>query len=451
MKVKRMNRHAKMSGAILAFGIAIATTLLAGCGGHGGPSSPLPVASVAPVAPSDDWTTFAHDFRRSGYQPQVTGISAATVSNLKLAWTANLHDQADSSPLAYHGMIVVASEFGNVQAFSAGTGAPLWHTAIGGSVEMTPTIDGDTLFVGNRFADSTGNPVPSQYYALDLTSGTVKWKITTNGLTHGSPVATGGRLYFGTSGGDPPQCLQGGVTAVDESTGSTIWHWYVDPNPNEGGSVWSPISFDGTRLYFGTGNTCEGPITTADGAVSLTLDGKIAWNYTEDSFSQGDDDTGGGVLLSNNRATVVNKDGFLISVAEGDGFLGWHNHLGAVDGAGMFSTPATDGSTIIVGAGYTQLPTSTSPGQCRVVAVNFQGTVLWSQTFASPMYGYAAINNGVAFITADHTLEAVNVRTGKVLWQYTSPNRFRASPVVVPSGVYAVDRGGIVYAFKLPE
>ncbi len=380
-----------------------------------------------------------------------------------------MHEPDQSSPVVYGGLLVVGGQIGNVEAFDVKTGTLVWQQSIGGSIMMTPTIDANTVFIGNRFNDAAGHPAPSYLYAIDLTTGAVRWSAQTLGLTHGSPIVANGRVYSGSSGGDAPTCMNTGVSAYDESTGHLYWNWLVDSKAHQGGSVWSPISYDGTHLYFGTGNTCEGPIMTANGAAALNLDGTLAWSYVATRNSEADDDTGGGVLIARNRALFINKNGVFYALGQGGAFQ-WSSALGAPDGDGMFSTPATDGTTVVVGAGYTVLPTTESaklcritptaanripfagtPGQSKIVAMDYYGNVRWSIPTTNPLYGSVAINNGIAFAAVDNRLLAINITTGSILWSFTGASLFRASPVVVPSGVYAVDVTGDVYAFGLPH
>jgi hypothetical protein len=86
--------------------------VLTACGG-GGSSSALPAPAVYASGPAptltvpytlgasgDDWTTFAHDQLRSGYQAQSIGVTALNVGLLRLKWTAHLGAPFYSSPLS---------------------------------------------------------------------------------------------------------------------------------------------------------------------------------------------------------------------------------------------------------------------------------------------------------------------------------------------------------------
>ncbi len=174
------------------------------------------------------------------------------------------------------------------------------------------------------------------------------------------------------------------------------------------------------------------------------------------------------MLIARNRAMFINKNGLFYSLGQGGTFQ-FSSPLGAGDGSGMFSTPATDGQTVVVGAGYTVSPSAqakmcritlrrdaatpfaAAPGQARIVALDYFGNRRWTMTTSNPLYGSVAITNGLAFAAVDNKLYALDINTGAVLWSFTAPSLFRASPVVVPSGVYAVDVTGDLYAFGLPH
>jgi glucose dehydrogenase len=107
----------------------------AACGG-GGSSSALPAPAVYASGPApkltvpytlgasgDDWTTFAHDQLRSGYQAQSIGVPALNVGLLHLKWMAHLDAPFYSSPLAVGGALYVVSNTGIATALDAATGS----------------------------------------------------------------------------------------------------------------------------------------------------------------------------------------------------------------------------------------------------------------------------------------------------------------------------------------
>ncbi len=74
--------------------------------------------------------------------------------------------------------------------------------------------------------------------------------------------------------------------------------------------------------------------------------------------------------------------------------------------------------------------------------------------FAGPVtYKGHTINgfvlNGDQATAENATIYAINIGTGKIVWQYNLPDRYQGSAIVVSGGVvYAVDRAGTLYALS---
>jgi hypothetical protein len=270
------------------------------------------------------------------------------------------------------------------------------------------------------------------------------------GGVRSEPLVAAGAVYVGETSGDPPYCTHAGVHAFNEMSGAPLWTWYVEAAQNDGGSVWSPISSDGTGLVFGTGNSCSQGVATSNAVVRLTTGGTIAW-YQPEADSYSDDDVGGGTALINGNALVTSKNGSLYSFDAASGALYWSAPLGPLDGYGGIGTPSSDGQTIVASGGYMSDPTKTSgaPGG-RLYGLSRRGQVLWSVSTQSPVYGSAAIASGVAVTPLDNNLAVLALSSGKTLWSYALSSPAYASPAVVPSGVYEADNVGDVYAFALP-
>jgi len=466
---------------VLASGLAILGGPTA-CGSSGGasPQTPLAAAPAPPPSPTtqlssaDDWTAFAHDQQRTGLESQTTGLSKTTASGLTLRWKYAAGDEVYASPLVYGGLVIVVTfTKGIVTALDAVSGKVVWQQILGGQVDATPTIADGTLFIGTHLF-GVGGPdgyyaVPSALYALDILDGSVRWQAPLAGQDRGSPVIANGRAFVGVSGGDPPECLRGGVDAFDEQSGAQQWAWYVDPNSTKGGSVWAPLSYDGSHIITGTGNTCETPIMTANSVVAINpTNGALDWSLVAQQNSASDDDTGGGELVSRSMVYAISKNGAFYAVDESSGALRFSKQLNPVDLEGGWGTPSTDGSTTILISGglygvtapanerrnFGRLHTQadTAPGQFgKLFALDYSGNIKWSVTTQNQIVGYAAINNGVVLASLDDTLAALDLTNGTKLWSYTAPARFDASPVVVPSGVYDADTAGNVFAFTIPK
>jgi hypothetical protein len=449
------------------------------------PNTDLPDANgirirAASSGSNDNWPTFAYNYARTGFNPSVTNLTRSSVPKLGLRWKVNLGDEIFSSPVIYDGNLIVVSEGSKASSqpgsvvydLSTADGHVIWQYAMGALAQMTPTIDPDAGLVIVANEERTHrNTNPSHVTALSLLDGSLVWSTPVYAPMRAAPVVAGGSVYFGRAGGDPPGCFQGGVSALNESTGDVEWNWNVDPKPHNGGAVWGAIAYDGTHLTFGTGNTCNTMTPTANGAVSLDLSGNVVWSMVAVKDSRYDADTGGGTMLFNGRAHFINKNGMLYSLNDETGHIDWSTVLNPYSEAptwsGGFTTPTTDGATMIEGSGlYKNAAPKDGGGEfCMLAAVrpaevfsgyhsmvqgvNLSGRVLWGRTMKNRLVGYVALVPGIGFIGLNQDFVALNLKNGKTLWSYATPAYIDASMVVVPSGVYGADDGGNVYAFAL--
>jgi polyvinyl alcohol dehydrogenase (cytochrome) len=439
--------------AFLVFG-----SVLSGCGGGGGGSSPTPqtagpiapgITAPAPTpsgAPVDDWTTYAHDYKRTGYQPQTLSVTKANVGSMKLRWQYAVGAEVIASPIVAGGLVYIEGLDGSINALDAQTGTLTWKQNLGGKgIAMTPTLADGKLFVG------THSQSGDVFSALDAATGNIVWTVTVgNSCIRGEPVVVNGRVIEGMSCGDPPSCSDGGVNAYDENTGTLIWSWKTTSVPTNGGGQWSPISYDGQKLYFGTGNVCKTKEATADAVVSMQLAGTLNWSFQPvNPFT--DDDFGGGAMINNGQVFIADKNGFFYDLDAASGQQIWGTQLTTTDGYGPIGTATTDGAVLVMTMGYKSDPTKTvGPPGGGLAGLDPSGKILWQIRTLYGVAGYAAIANGIAFVNLDSSVTALDPETGTKLWSHAGPDVFYASPAIVPSGLYAADQGGNVYAFSLP-
>lgn len=383
---------------------------------------------------------------RTGFQNGNIGISQSNVTTLKLNWTFQSGAPFQSSPIVYNGTVYGVDYNGQLTALNAQTGQVVWQRQLGHFVTQTPAIYDGILFVG---AHDTQSPL----YALDPATGNILWQTTVPGGLKGSPVVVNGVLYEGIALGDVGFCRPGGIYSFDEHSGSADLTWLVESSTQpDGGSVWGPISWDGASLYYGTGNTCTTAVSTANAVVAAnpaTLTPSWA-HQTANALS--DDDVGGGVLVSDGIGYVNGKNGHFYAYRLNDGTLLWSTLLNGWDGLGSITVPSITESTIITSAGGGSF--SDNQGDVdggSLIGMDMAGNKLWSISTDQEIRGSLAVTKDLAFAALDNAIDAINPRSGAILWSYAAAGEFSASPALAENSLFVADMSGMLYAFTTPQ
>jgi outer membrane protein assembly factor BamB len=409
--------------------------------------------SGSTLTQNSDWVTFGHDLQRTSLQPSAGGITAQNVGSLQLLWTYESAAKYDTAGAIESGGVVYAADIaGNLVALNAQTGAVEWTKSLGAEVKMTPALLDGRLFVAT-YVDTTPTST-STFFALDPHSGNTLWTRTINGGVHGSPVVVAGTIYVPVSIGDPGYCHPGGVFAFSESTGAPAFDWQTVPNSlNGGGAVWASVTYDGSRLLFGTGNTCSVSPSTSNAIVSLSTLTNLLWtDQTGNPLT--DDDVGGSVAEINGTAYASAKNGSTYAVDPANGSIEWSHAYGAPDGLGGFSTPVMSNSTLVISGGFPADPYKSNPSITQygmLFGVDpSSGAVRWEQQAVSPYWGPPATTSDLVITTDDANVEDLDGATGAVLWSTPIDGISRAQPAIAEGEVFVVDQSGRVYAFAIP-
>ena len=148
----------------------------------------------------------------------------------KQKWKFDAHGNVSSSPAVNGKIVFVVSLDGNLYAVDADTGAQKWafatkgehrHTAAGmeyaaPATEVMPDqwdffLSSPTVVNGVVYFGSGDNFV----YAIDATTGTLRWKFQTGNVVHASPAVIDGRVYIGS--------FDAYFYALDAATGTLVW------------------------------------------------------------------------------------------------------------------------------------------------------------------------------------------------------------------------------------
>jgi outer membrane protein assembly factor BamB len=313
------------------------------------------LAAQAPtgVAGADEWRQFRGSSR-------MTGVSASTPpATLKLLWSYDAGDVIDSSAAIADGVVYV------------GAGS------------------GDLL-------------------ALDLASGALRWKYTTENLFgESSPAVGAGAVYIGDLGGV--------VHAVGIPDGKALWTFKTGSEIKS-----SPVVVNNAVLI----GSYDGHLYSLDAST-----GKVRWKV----LTKGQVHATPAVL--DQLTFIAGCDAIFRAIRVSDGREAYQIESGAYTA----SSPVVDGDRAYFGTFNNE-----------VLALDLKKrAVLWRYSLADaqfPFYSSAALAGGRVIIGGrDKNVHAIDVATGQAAWTFATKARVDSSPVVAAGRVYVGSSDGRLY------
>jgi polyvinyl alcohol dehydrogenase (cytochrome) len=426
-----------------------------------------------------DWNGFGRDPAATRFQPNTT-ITPANVGRLKVKWAFSLAGGRAGQPTIIGDRLFLVTFAGDAYSLDAKTGCVHWRKALSGPARQSPIIErrpgaspsGWVMYVGDNTRD---------FHALDAMTGASLWKVNLDphplSMLTGSPVIHGDMIYVPVSSSEENMgnlasysccTFAGSVAAIDLKTGKQVWKTrLLEPKPTRknasgtqmygpaGAAVWSQPTIDAKRgqLYVATGDSyTEVDAPTSDAIVALDLKtGRIKWTNQVtkgDNFLIGCGATRRGVncplgetgpdvdfgaspilqTLANGRQVVLSgqKSAVVYGMDPDTGRLLWQHKVGAGSALGGIEWGmASDGRAV-----YASNSDAAAPRQAAA--------------------GREAGNPG---------LTAIDVATGKRLWQVPAPrvpcswpsprcnNAQSAPPTVVPGVVFSGGHDGWLRAY----
>lgn len=373
---------------------------------------------ISPVR-AEDWPMFHHDLSLSG-----TTSAHAPGSN-EVLWTFPTGASVESSPAVVGDRVFIGSTNGNLYCLDKLTGSPVWSFAAGSSVRSSPAVfEGKVYFLAEN----------GMTYALNAADGTVAWSVPIgNGSWDwSSPAVHDGNVFVAASIG-----MLYSLAAAD---GSINWQTAVGGTPD------SPISVVNGKVYTGTHNFDTGSATLV--AVDEAM-GSIVWTYDYHLYHAG-------------VVGMVNSNGAAVVDANGDGslevYFGVYNWSGSGDqavcldestgaelwtrdiGGNTTSTPAVKNGTVFIGSDDNNL-----------YALNAaDGSIRWTFPTGDDVWSAPAVSGDgkVCFGSLDHTVYCVDEASGALVWSYfTGASRLKSSPAITDCMLIIGNENGNVYAF----
>ena len=320
----------------------------------------------------------------------------------RIKWKFPTGDRIVSSPVIQDKTLYFGGDDGNVYAVDAETGRQIWKRATGGPVSSTPAVANGIVYVGSY---------DGKFYALDAHTGALKWKFATDGERrfeakglHGmqpknqtiadafdiflsSPVIAQNTVYFGSGDGN--------LYALDAATGDLRWKFKT------GDVVHASPAFANGVVFFGSWDSYFYAVDAKTG--------KEKWR-----FHGGED------------PLVHNQVGFQSSPAVVDGVI----YTGCRD-AQLYALDAATGkekwrfdnalSWVITSPAVVngKVFFATSDSALYHVVDAATGKSVLKKEGKAYMFSSPAVVNDVVFIgVLNGTLEARDVNTGEVLWEF---------------------------------
>ncbi len=258
--------------------------------------------SYRPVTSQSDWTSYNGGNTGSRYSA-LTQITKANASSLAPKWMFSLRNtnNLQVTPIVSEGVMYVTSA-NECYALDAGSGREIWHyqrprtkgligNAAGG-VNRGASVAGDRLFMVTDHA---------HVIALNKFTGALLWETEMadwhqNYNATGAPLPVGNLVVTGTSGGD--EGVRGFVAAFDQATGKEVWRWWTTPKRGEPGSeTWQGKGIEhpaGTTWMTGTYDPALDTVywTVGNPGPDLIGDDRIGDNLYTDSVVALDAKTG---------------------------------------------------------------------------------------------------------------------------------------------------------------
>lgn len=274
-------------------------------------SNPCGPKPFMPPTQGASWNGWGADPGNARFQPaKAAGLTAAQVPNLKLKWAFGLPNvvSAYSQPTVAGGRVYVGGDGGYIYALDAASGCVHWSYPTKAGVRTAITLGPVKGQGATRWAAYFGD-IQANVYAVDAETGRELWtvRVESHPLARitGAPALHEGRLYVPMSSLEEAvaananyECctFRGSVTAVDASTGKTIWKTYMIPEPSKayrktsvgtqlygpsGSAIWGSPTVDlkAGRLYVATGDAYSEPTDeSSDAIVAMDLKtGRRLW------------------------------------------------------------------------------------------------------------------------------------------------------------------------------
>ncbi|MCY0858227.1 pyrroloquinoline quinone-dependent dehydrogenase [Cupriavidus sp. D39] len=461
---------------------------------------------------ANDWVHSNGSYVQTRYYPgsQINTKNVAKLKPAFLFQTAVL-ESMETAPIVINGVMFLTTSYNHVYAIDAVTGKEFWHykhkmgpitTFCCGPNNRGVAVAGDRLFMGT---------LDAKLVALDAKTGKLLWETQIANPELGysetmAPVVVDDKILIGTNGGE--YGIRGFLKAYSATDGKLLWTFYTIPEKGHegvwatkdatgrdmkrdiaaekkqladkggdfykalGGGVWMPPAIDrkNKMAIFVVGNPSPdlygairpGDNLYTDSMVAVDLDtGAYKWHSQYIAHDVWDLDAASPPIL----VDVRDKNGQMIPGVIHGGKTGHVYVHDRRDGRlirfsqamipqeDMWTLPTAAGARMLPGAngGVEWSPMAFSPKTRMAYAANLHQPMTY-QVEASPYPG-GKLWLGGAFKTIPAEaqwgkLSAVNIDTGKVVWDYKTDQPLIGGVLATAGGlVFNGEGNGLFRAF----
>jgi alcohol dehydrogenase (cytochrome c) len=409
----------------------------------------------------NDWLLHGRTYDNQRYSPlkQITADNVRLLTPVALVQTG-MTASFETTPIVANGVMYLTTPVVDhkmkILAVNAVTGERLWDVTYNLGVFQIccgPVNRGVAVGYGNVYVVT----LDDHLLALDASDGHTVWDTTIAGSQDGysetlAPQIFDGMVIVGSAGGE--WALRGFVAAYDATNGQQRWRWmstdpktYADKSwESGGGMVWTTPAIDPKLglLIFSTGNPnpdLDGTIRQGDNLYTdsiVALDvhsGELKWYYQEVKHDVWDYDAVSNVVLFD-----VHRNGEVIPAAAEAGKVGWVFILDRRTGKlirksdpyvmmskNMFSTPTAAGVDMLPGAngGAEWSPPAYSPQTHYLYIMAMNQLMHFTTKPAESAPGLIRLGSAFTNVASggiqDGPFVALDVETGKIAWQYKTP------------------------------
>ncbi len=319
-----------------------------------------------------------------------------------------------------------------------------WSVDSGGPISASPSVVGQTLFIGNNLG---------RMLAIDVRDGREVWRTGFESALMSAPLVIGRNVIVGE--GDENSMVMHGVVHVggranalislDRETGAVRWDVPVD-----GTCMPTAAYVDGRVVaHIGTGDLVSLSPDTGEVAFTRNL-GTIPSMVAvlplghDTIVSAGETDTGVVAVHASSGAPIW-RHSFLNSSAFGDGPLASDGDR--VLGGYLFPVPGQKHTYVKAG----------EIGEQRAYALDAKtGAVLWDVHLENgrvPFRNQAAIplvDRGTLFLGSSiaPAMHAIDLKTGRVRWRRTVHGPVKGGIVATNGNIYFGDFSGRIWALR---